>query len=181
MDTLVLSPTFELINQVSWQRAIALWVMGEVEILSEYDDWVVRSVTLEIRVPAVIRFLAGAIGWRKRGARFSRENVFARDKGRCQYCNKAVSRAEATFEHVIPRSRGGTTRWENIVIACLPCNQRKGSRTPAEAGMKLRATPIRPTTLPETLRITLPAGKMPEPWKRALRSIGYWHAALDEE
>lgn len=181
MDTLVLSPTYEPINQVPWQRAVALWWMGEVEIVEEYDDWTIRSVTLEIKVPAVIRFLAGAVGWRKRGARFSRQNVYARDKGRCQYCGVKPPRLDTTFDHVIPRCQGGTTRWENIVISCLDCNQRKGHRTPEQAGMKLRAKPKRPESLPDVLCITLSSGRVPEQWKAYVRSVAYWHGELAEE
>ena len=179
MDTLVLSPTFELINQITWDRAISLLFQGEVEVIEEYTDWTVRSVTRSYQVPAVVRFLSGAVGWRRKGARFSRENLYARDKGRCQYCGKKVTRDEATFEHVAPRAQGGTTRWENVVIACLPCNQRKGNRTPVEAGMKLLSRPTRPTGTSGQLQ--LPRGKMPAEWERYLRSVSYWNTALEED
>ncbi|APU89000.1 HNH endonuclease-like protein [Virus Rctr197k] len=181
MDTLVLSPTYELINQVTWHDAISLLFRGRVEVVTEYTDWTVRSVTRAYKVPAVIRFLKGAAGWRRHGARFSRDNVYARDKGCCQYCGVRLARHEATFEHVMPRAKGGTTRWENIVIACLPCNQRKRDRTPAEAGMKLRTKPVRPLSAMGRMAVSLPAsGKMPAEWQDYLRSVSYWNTTLDE-
>lgn len=180
MHTLVLDQAWRPIDQVSWDRAITLLVTDKVEVIEEYDDWVVRSVTLSIRVPAVIRLLE-AVATRKKGVRFSREAVYTRDKGRCQYCNRALKRPEATYDHVMPRRLGGTTRWENIVIACQPCNTKKGGRTPEQAKMKLATIPVRPKSLPETLHLTLPKGKMPRQWQDYLRDAMYWHAALDED
>ena len=83
-----------------------------------------------------------------RGVRFSRENVYLRDQGRCQYCAESVTRSVATYDHVLPRAQGGRTIWENIVTACGACNAKKGPRTPLEAGMPLRKPPYRPRELP---------------------------------
>jgi 5-methylcytosine-specific restriction endonuclease McrA len=181
MDTLVLSPLYEPMNQITWDDALTLEILGKVEVLERHDDWVVRSVSCEFKVPAVVRFLAGAKGWRKRGARFSRENVYTRDKGKCQYCGRACARDDFTFDHVLPRTKGGTTRWENVVVACLACNQKKGSRTLAEAGMRLLKKPIRPASLHDSVRITIPGGKIPAKWQAYLRSEQYWHGELAEE
>src|SRR5262249_12704835 len=123
VDTLVLDTGYQPVARVPWMRAVALIWSGKVEVVEEYADWTVRSVTVELKVPCVVRFLRGVRGV-NRGIRFSRENVFARDGGRCQYCQRRVARPEATYDHVTPRSQGGHTRWENIVIACLPCNQK---------------------------------------------------------
>ena len=132
-------------------------------------------------MPSVIRFFR-LLKRRKPVVRFSRENVYARDQGKCQYCRRRVSRAEATYDHVIPRSQGGGTNWENIVIACVPCNQHKGGRTPDQARMRLERGPVRPTWLPETLRLTFTWDKgMPEAWKNWLRDLTYWHGSLDED
>lgn len=180
MDTLVLSPHYEPMNQITWSDALSLEVAGKVEVLERHDDWTVRSVSREFQVPSVVRFLAGAVGWRKRGARFSRENVFTRDKGRCQYCGVVCPRSDFTFDHVIPRAAGGTTRWENVVVACLDCNQRKANRTPAQAGMRLLRKPMRPASLPETIRITVPGGKVPVKWQPYLRSEEYWKGELQQ-
>lgn len=180
MDTLVLDITFTPVARVSWQRAITLLWEGKVEVVEEYEDRTVRSVTLEFRVPAVIRFLRAIRGKRK-GVRFSRENVYMRDRGRCQYCAQAVPRHDFTYDHVIPRAHGGHTAWENVVVSCTPCNRRKGGRTPAQAGMTLVHAPVRPKSLPDIVRLTFTWQKgMPEPWKQWLYSVAYWNAELED-
>ena len=181
METLVLSQSYQPVARVSWQRALTLLFARKVEVVEEYQDWTVRSVTLELKVPSIVRFVKKIFG-HKPVVRFSRENVFARDKGRCQYCQRSVTRAEATFDHVVPRSQGGHTRWENIVIACTPCNQKKGGRTPVQARMHLAVAPVRPAHLPEVLRMTFQLDKgMPESWKYWLRSVSYWNGELDQD
>jgi len=113
--------------------------------------------------------------------RFSPENVYLRDRGRCQYCSTAVPRQDFTYDHVIPRAHGGHTVWENVVVSCTPCNQKKGGRTPAQAGMSLARTPARPASLPNVVRLTLTWEKgMPEAWKQWLRSVAYWNAELED-
>jgi 5-methylcytosine-specific restriction endonuclease McrA len=109
----------------------------------KYSEEQIHSVTLEMKVPSIIRFLRH-FQRRKRKVRFSRENVYSRDKGRCQCCGRPVPRPEATFDHVLPRSLGGTSVWENVVVACSPCNGRKGGRTPEQARMHLLAAPVKP-------------------------------------
>src|SRR3982751_1162204 len=109
MDTLVLDPGYTPVARISWTRALTLLWSGKVEVVEEYNDWTVRSMTLEVKVPAVVRFLRGMRG-KRRMVRFSRENVYARDTGRCQYCGVKVARPEATYDHVNPRSQGGLTR-----------------------------------------------------------------------
>ncbi len=180
METLVLNATYEPVARVPWQRAITLLFLGKVEVVEEYEDKKVRSVTLELRMPSVIRFFR-LFKRRKPPVRFSRENVYARDNGRCQYCKRVVNRAEATHDHIIPRAHGGRTCWENIVIACVPCNQRKGGRTPEQAGMRLATAPIKPKKLPDTMRFNFTWQKgMPAAWKNWLRDMTYWHGALEE-
>ena len=112
----------------------------------------------------------------KQGVRFSRENVYLRDQGRCQYCARSVTRSAATYDHVLPRNQGGRTSWENIVICCVPCNQQKGGRTPAQARMHLLIEPIRPTSwhLQEHGR-AFPPGYLHESWHDWL----YWDVELD--
>lgn len=180
METLVLSATFEPVRPIAWQRAISLLWLGKVEVLEVYEDQHIRSVSLTMPMPSVVRFLSG-VRWRARGVRFSRENVFARDGGRCQYCGRKLNRAEATYDHVVPRTQGGRTNWTNIVIACLACNQRKGGRTPAQANMRLGTIPVAPRALAGNLRLTFAEGKvLPLTWRQYLLDFGYWHASLDE-
>ena len=144
METLVLNATWQPVARITWQRAITLLFLGKVEVVEEYEDKSIRAVTFEVKMPSVVRFLR-MLKRRKAIVRFSRENVYARDHAQCQYCGKTVSRPEATYDHVHPRSQGGGTHWENIVIACVPCNQRKGGRRPEQTrGMQLLFVPYAP-------------------------------------
>ncbi len=144
--TLLLTPWMAPHKVITWERAVVLWYLDKVEVLEEYED-VVRSPSISIRTPAVVR-LKKAIRSAKQVVRFSRMNVFARDDFRCQYCGERKITRELNYDHVVPRKHGGRTAWENIVTSCYPCNDRKGSRTPEQAGMKLRKQPIRPRVLP---------------------------------
>src|SRR5438105_12051073 len=164
-ETLVLNATYEPVARVTWQRAISLLFSGKVEVVEEYENKTIRSVSFEVRMPSVVRFLR-LLKRRKPVVRFSRENVFARDHGKCQYCSRPVTRSEATYDHVVPRAQGGTTCWENIVIACVPCNQKKGGRTPEQARMRLKVLPSKPARLPDAIRLTFTWDKgMPAAWK----------------
>lgn len=131
---------------IPWQEAITLWYLGKVDVLEEYDD-VVASPSVTMPLPAVVRLRRQVIGVR-RGVKFSRANVFSRDGYQCQYCAIKKPRTELSFDHVLPRTHGGRTGWENIVTACRPCNLKKRNRTPEQAGMRLLRQPVRPTSLP---------------------------------
>ncbi|MCU0698486.1 MAG: HNH endonuclease [Myxococcaceae bacterium] len=180
METLVLNRSYQPVARIPWQRAITLLFLGKVELVESYEDQTIRSVSFEVKVPSVVRFLRMLVR-RKPVLRFSRENVYARDQGRCQYCQRRVTRAEATYDHVLPRAQGGRTTWENIVIACVPCNQAKGGRTPEQARMPLKVKPVKPTKLPDSLRLTFRFEKgMPESWQTWLRDLTYWHGSLEE-
>jgi len=182
MDTLVLSSAWQPVAAVDWQRAISLFVAGRVEVIEEYDDRFIQTVSVVFNTPLVIRYLTGMAHPQRRGLRFSRQNVYARDRGRCQYCHAHVPRHAATYDHVTPRSRGGQTNWANIVIACLPCNQRKGARTPDEAGMILRGVPMKPRNLPRDFRLTMSRDKgVPKAWHRYVPELKYWYGELDHD
>ncbi len=109
-------------------------------------DWL-RAVDFQLRAPRVIRLMGCDRGPRQ-GLRFNRRNVFARDGNRCQYCGRHFPTSELSLDHVMPRSRGGITSWENIVCACVACNVRKGGRTPQEARMELIRQPVKPKRSP---------------------------------
>lgn len=109
-------------------------------------DWV-HTPRLVIAVPRVIR-LTRYGGRPHREVRLTRRNIHARDLSRCHYCGERFPSRELTVDHVIPRSRGGRDTWENLVTACVPCNTRKGNRTPQGANMRLRRTPTKPRTNP---------------------------------
>ena len=174
MDTLVLSDAYEPVACVGWQRAITLLCLGKVEVVEAYEDRTVRAVTVAVKVPSVVRFVRRVARRRHRGLALSRENVLARDGGACQYCGRKLTRAEATFDHVVPRSQGGATDWTNIVTCCHECNRVKGGRTPRQAGMQLRALPVQPNWVPAvTIRVSLRS--VPDAWRDYL----YWTGELD--
>lgn len=153
-----------------WQEAIKASFLDRVQIIAEYDE-VVRSPSIEMRIPSVVvlrDYVRPALY-----PAFTRFNLFLRDEFACQYCGGG---GDMTFDHVIPRSRGGRTTWENVVAACSPCNLAKANHTVAEARMSLRKPPNRPTA--EALRNTgrkFPPNLLHESWLDFL----YWDAELD--
>ena len=177
-QTLVLAPSYEPIGRCSWRRAITLWYLGKVAVESEYDEEVC-SVSFSMKTPAVVRYFRGP-GHRRRRIRISRENIYLRDQGRCGYCGRHMSRASATYDHVIPRAQGGQSSWGNLVLACVFCNKSKAARTPEQAGMRLRETPAKPTIIPDVWTITVDADQVPEQWHEYLKAWAYWNQPLDE-
>lgn len=147
-STLLLTAGYEPIRIVSWQRAFTLVYQEKVEILEEYSIFV-RTVSQSFRIPAVIR-LRRWVNHRRQPPviRFSRSNLYARDEYRCQYCYRRFSERELTLDHVVPVVRGGRKSWENIVTACIRCNQRKGHQTLDEIGFRLLRRPQAPRWLP---------------------------------
>lgn len=138
-QALVLNASFEPLSVVSARRAVVLVVREKAEMVHSRDQ-VWRSETLEVKVPTVIRLRRYVRVPYRRRVPLNRRAVFARDLHICQYCGNAAE----NLDHVVPRSRGGTHTWENVVAACRRCNTRKGSRTPGEAGMSLTASPRAP-------------------------------------
>ena len=157
----------------SWQDAVKAVFMDRVMTLSEYDR-VVRSPSFEMRLPSVIA-LKEFIPLNKRPA-FTRFNVFLRDLFACQYCGQRYETRELTFDHVVPRSKGGRTSWENVVTACSTCNMRKGNRMPREVGMLPRLKPHAPSTfqLRENGR-GFPPNFLHQDWRDYL----YWDSELE--
>ncbi len=164
METLLLSSTWEPIGRVDWQRAMTLWYSGRAEVIDAYASAHIRTANDSFAVPSVLRYLRGRLR-RVPTVRFSRTNVFARDGGLCQYCGLGLRRSEATYDHVVPRRAGGKTTWDNIVLCCLPCNQRKGGRTPHEAAMHLRSVPSRPRLTEPEWFTGLSDERMPDAWR----------------
>lgn len=174
-NTLLLNASFEPISVISWQQAVSLWFTDKVEIVEEYDDFDLKSVSITIKCPAVVRLLK-YVNLRKQKVRFSRMNVFGRDGFTCQYCGVQPGTPNLTYDHVLPKSRGGKTCWANIVTSCVKCNSKKADRTPEEAGMSLKTVPSRPSSRPiNTFVFHLP--KTPDAW----RSYLYWTQSLDED
>ena len=126
------------LSLLSWQDAITAVFKDHVAVVAEYDKWV-SSPSTKMRLPSVVA-LRDCVPMPKRVA-FTRFNVFLRDRFRCQYCGETFSAKDLTFEHVVPRSKGGETSWTNIVAACDPCNVKKDNRT----NMKPMRAPFVPT------------------------------------
>ena len=157
----------------SWQETVKAVFLERVDIVAQYDE-IVRSPRFEMRLPSVIslkRYIPVS-----RYPAFTRFNVFLRDKFSCQYCDRDFPASDLTFDHVIPRSRGGRTTWANVVAACEPCNLAKGSRTPSESHLAPRRPPRCPTAreLQQNGR-AFPPNYLHEHWRDFL----YWDSELD--
>ncbi|MGJ8583070.1 MAG: HNH endonuclease [Marinosulfonomonas sp.] len=154
----------------SWQDAVKAAFLDRVDIVAEYDTFV-HSPSTKIKIPSVV-VLKDYVKPQRRVA-FTRFNLFLRDEFCCQYCG---AKGDLTFDHVIPRARGGVTSWENVVAACSPCNLRKGSRSLSDAGLSLRKPPRQPGS--EELRNMgrrFPPGHLHDTWLDFL----YWDAELE--
>lgn len=173
-QTLVLNVTYEPLKVIDWQRAVVLWCQGKVEIVETHDREV-RSVTFTFRMPSIVRLLRMVRVRRGNVVPFTRANIYLRDDYTCQYCGGRFASEDLTFDHVIPQAQGGRRGWDNIATACIPCNRRKGARTPQEAGMRLLRSPRKPAPSP-VFRVTLGLRKTPESWRDYL----YWNAALEQ-
>jgi len=170
---LLLNITYEPLKIINWKKAITMLCLGKVEVIEEYDlD--IHSVSFTLKLPSVVRLLK-MVKRHKSPIKFSRQNIYARDRHRCQYCGNRHATEELTYDHVFPKSRGGKTEWENIVTCCIDCNRVKGGRTPKEASMALVRKPTRPTWIP-ALRITIGFHRVPESWRDYL----YWNVELIE-
>lgn len=133
----------------------------------EDSPFFIQGVQRTFTLPSILRLLKRVRPRRDAPVRFSRRNVYIRDKHKCQYCGVIVDPKEITCDHVIPRSRGGKTSWENVVAACHDCNLKKGSRLPEEIGMRLARPPVKLTTLPTLSGLRQPL-QLPESWRTYL-------------
>ena len=162
---LLLNASCEPLKVISWQRAVCMVFADKVDILEEYN-LIIRSVSFSMKVPSVLRLRRYA-RLASRSPSFSRENVLARDGYQCQYCGVSLTSKTATLDHVLPSSRGGKTTWENVVTACRSCNGKKGRKTPEEAKMPLRKTPVKPQFL--SARYLIRRETIPSEWEAFVR------------
>ena len=162
-SVLVLNRSFLPIHVTSVRRAFSLIFCGGAQAVDasyltfDFEAWLQRpaspnvdrigTISGSIAVPRVI-LLRHYDRMPRRQIRFSRVNVFSRDRYTCQYCGRNPQRSELNLDHVVPRSQGGRTTWENVVCCCVACNRRKGGRTPAQAGLRLPRMPVRPRWTP---------------------------------
>lgn len=159
---LVLNQSYEPVSVCSPKKAMILIVLMKAEIVETRKDCVIRTVSMAFPFPSVIR-LSAYVNIPFKKIELSRKNILRRDNYRCQYCG--VKSAELTIDHIIPKSRGGMDDWDNLAAACIRCNNRKGSRTPEEAKMKLLSVPKRPHYL---LFLKNHLGGLDNNWKQFL-------------
>jgi len=196
---LVLNKHYSAVRIVSVRRALTLLVKEIAEIITvedsnymsydfaswrevsefrskyqrEHHEWI-RCVRFELAAPRIVRLLFYD-RLPKTVVRLTRRNIYARDKNRCQYCGNKFSTSELSLDHIIPRSNGGSTNWNNIVCACLKCNVKKGGRTPEQAGMRLITEPVKPKQ-PPVVTLQLTSEKYAS-WRQFLNAA-YWNVEL---
>ena len=168
-QTLLLNITYEPLRVISWKKAITLMCLDKVEMVEQYERYI-HGVSLSVPLPAVVRLLSRVKRLRQE-VTFSKKNVYLRDQGQCQYCGRPLQPKEITYDHVIPRSQGGSTSWENVVTSCVHCNGKKGGRTPKQAQMRLLTAPRRPEWH-HFMRVTIVGKPIPESWSNYL----YWRS-----
>jgi 5-methylcytosine-specific restriction endonuclease McrA len=165
-NVLVLNASYEPLNVTSVRRAHVLVYKGKAEVLEELKQ-PLRSASDTYPWPHVIRLVSYVRVPRAVQRKISRRALFARDNWRCVYCGTSAGRL--TLDHVVPRSRGGDSVWENVVTSCAPCNLKKGNRLPEEVEMHLPHVPRAPTPV---LFIRLASPKIPDGWQPYLAAFG---------
>ena len=189
---LVLNRLYQPIQVTSIRRAITLFYKGDARAVDsdyvtyDFDNWAdlqrqpeqsfIVTPTRNIAIPDVVQLLRFDRMPRQE-VKFSRGNIYIRDRNRCQYCGRKFPTSDLSLDHVIPISRGGKSTWENVVCACLNCNVRKGSKLVHESGMDLIRQPARPKWHPLH---RLQGRSFPEIWKNFV-DVAYWNVALDQE
>ena len=195
-DTLVLNKNFMAVHVSEWQKVISLLYQGHAEAVDEdmrtydFNDWCelsaqmesngrgfVCSATLKVAIPEVIR-LTRYDKLPQQQVKFTRQNIYSQYKNKCCYCGGQFSTKELNLDHVVPRSKGGGTNWDNIVLSCLPCNSRKDDMTPEQAGMKLLVKPSRPKWNGISTMIVQSPVPIPVSWQRLIDSK-YWESELN--
>lgn len=162
---LVLNQDYRALTTCNAEKAFILVFLNKAELIAEDASKAINTITKNFPMPSIIR-LFQYVNLPYRGVILSRQNVFKRDSGRCQYCG---STRDLTLDHVLPRSKGGKTSWDNLITACKSCNSRKGDRTPQEAQMPLRYAPYKPTFL---MFLRDFSGKVDTNWEPYLTSKG---------
>jgi 5-methylcytosine-specific restriction endonuclease McrA len=190
---LVLNRSWIAVHIADVRRALSLVYRGLAKVVApdtyatyDFESWkelsqaaqsnYISTVSFKIRIPEII-VLNVFNGFYHKDVRFSRRNIFDRDRSSCQYCGKRFSKMDLTIDHVVPRSRGGKDTWDNVVLACVKCNVKKGDRLPHEAGLTLTRPPGRPQWVPY-LGVKLGAVNV-KSWEKFV-SMAYWDVELKE-
>jgi len=156
-------------NFESWRELSQL----KAEFEPEQHDWI-HTVRFQIAVPRIIRLLVYE-KLPRQDVKFNRRNIYARDSSRCQYCGRRNPTSELSLDHVVPKSQGGKSTWENIVCCCVKCNVKKGGRTPEQARMRLISKPVKPRRSP-VINIRLADARYSS-WRQFL-DTAYWTVEL---
>ena len=199
-QVLVLNRLWQAINVCTVRRAFTLVCQGHAHVVStetadgrnnfrthDFESWrdfstrepeeeMVHTISFKIRVPRIIVLMIFD-RLPKKEVKFTRHNIFERDKNTCQYCGKVFEKRDLNLDHVIPRDKGGMTTWENIVCSCIPCNTRKGNRLAHQVGMHLIRKPVRPKWRP-FVNITFD-GQHHESWRHFV-DLAYWNVELGD-
>ncbi|MHC4956535.1 MAG: HNH endonuclease [Planctomycetota bacterium] len=189
--TLVLNRSWVAITTTTVRNALSMVYQGAAKVICantyqahDFHSWAevgaawdepgVRTISVRVRVPEII-VLAVYDGFPQRTVAFSRRNLYRRDRFTCQYCGERPGTEELTIDHVVPRSRGGRSTWQNCVLACVDCNKRKANRLPAEAGVRLS----RPPNVPRwSWDVEVAVGHRKSSWGQFL-SDHYWNVELE--
>ena len=195
-ETLVLNKSYYAIHIIPWEKSVSLVYQGAAEAVDSnlqcynFDNWCelsalmekhdhgfVHTISMKVAIPEVIR-LTKYNQLPRQEIRFTRSNLYHHYKNKCCYCGGQFSTRELNLDHIIPRSKGGLTSWENIVTSCYSCNSIKDDRTPEQAGMKLLVKPSKPKW--QGVRTILKQAPLPIPvsWQNLLDSK-YWQTELE--
>lgn len=155
----MLNQSYEPLSICSVKKALILLLLAKAELVAIREGYAIRSMNLIYPFPSVIR-LQSYIRLPYNKVELSRKNILRRDSFRCQYCG--TSATPLTIDHIVPKSRGGADTWENLTTACIPCNNKKGNRTPDEAGFRLMSKPRKPNHIAFLKHFM---GKVDDPWK----------------
>jgi len=192
-SVLVLNRSWIAVHIADVRRALSLVYRGAAKVVSpdtyatyDFESWkelsqaadsnYICTVSFKIKVPEII-VLNVFNGFYRQDVRFSRRNIFERDRNTCQYCGRRHNKMDLTIDHVVPRSRGGTDTWDNVVLACVTCNVKKGDMLPQEVGLKLIRPPMRPQWIPH-LGVKLGAVRV-KSWEKFV-NMAYWDVELKE-
>lgn len=196
-QVLVLNRLWQAVNICTVRRAFTLLWQAQAQVVRadaannffthDFYSWcdlsirepepeMVHGVSFKIRVPRVIVLLLFD-RLPKKEVKFTRHNIFERDKNTCQYCGRVFDRKDLNLDHVLPRDKGGQTSWENVVCSCIPCNTRKGNRLPHDAHMHLIRKPKRPKWRP-FVHLSI-SGQHDESWKHFI-DLAYWNVELSD-
>jgi 5-methylcytosine-specific restriction endonuclease McrA len=179
MDTLVLDPMGVPVSTMCWQDAVTLYCKNRIVIIDSDEAKVLRSPSFEMNMPVVIQLKNEFARRMRREVPFSRRNIAIRDRSSCQYCNRLLKTHEYTYDHVMPRSRGGISKWSNLVLCCLRCNTKKADHTPEEVGMRLLQNPGKPSIMDRRFEFRLRIRKLKPQWL-PWQSYLYWNIELEE-